>query len=325
MQPHNEFRFHPQVVQIGCYWGEGGLGHTDLYLLEGDSLAIIDTGVADSPTKYIAPALKPYGLTLADIDVILNTHGHHDHTGGNGSLVDASGAKVYVHEADADIAQDPDCQFDSCCVDRHVLVGHPERLDAARAAFKVNAGRPTKVDVKLTDGELLDLGKGIQLRVLHSPGHTRGSVCYYWEKEGLVFAGDSIPGVSGNIEIGPGGLPLIWFPAQMERTIERLLEMDFYALALGHHYRTLALPRDSIHFGANAKAYLQDCRKMTGMIAAALCQVVSMQPEAGFLEAARAATDLLCEQLPIAKNADGLAKTGSTEALHGYWQLMKEA
>jgi glyoxylase-like metal-dependent hydrolase (beta-lactamase superfamily II) len=325
MQPHNEFRFYPHVVQIGCYWGEGGLGHTDLYLLEGDSLAIIDTGVADSPVKYIAPALAAYGRTLADIDIILVTHGHHDHTGGNGAVVDASGAKVYAHEADADIAQDPDCQFDTCFINRHVLVGHPERLDAARATFKVNAGRPTKVDMKLTDGQLIDLGKGIRLRVLHTPGHTHGAVSYYWEETGIVFSGDSVPGMSGNIEIGPGGLPLIWYPADMKRAVDRLLAMDFYALATAHHYRTLTLPRDSIHFGSAAKAYLQDCRNMAGMIEAALCKAASARPQADFLEVARAATDLLCQKLPIAKNADGLAKTGSVEALYGYWQLMKEA
>jgi len=73
MQPHNEFRINAQAVQIGCYWGDGG--HTDLYLLEGATLAIIDTGVSDTPSKYIAPALEPYGRTLADIDIILNTHG----------------------------------------------------------------------------------------------------------------------------------------------------------------------------------------------------------------------------------------------------------
>jgi hypothetical protein len=44
VQPHNEFRFHPRVVQIGRCWGHGS--HTELYLLEGDTLAIIDAGVS---------------------------------------------------------------------------------------------------------------------------------------------------------------------------------------------------------------------------------------------------------------------------------------
>jgi hypothetical protein len=153
VQPHNEFRFHPQVVQIGCYWGEGG--HTELYLLQGDTLAIVDTGVHDSPTKYLAPALATYGLTLGDVDLILNTHGHHDHTGGNGELVTVSGAKIWIHEADAQAAEDPDAQFDTYFVNRHVLVGQADRLEAARAAFKVNAGKSAKVDRKLVDGDVV--------------------------------------------------------------------------------------------------------------------------------------------------------------------------
>jgi glyoxylase-like metal-dependent hydrolase (beta-lactamase superfamily II) len=317
MQPHNEFRFHPQVIQIGCYWGEGG--HTELYLLEGDTLAIIDTGVADTPFRYIVQALEPYGRKLSDIGMILNTHGHHDHTGGNAELVDASGAKVHVHEADVDIAEDPDCQFETCFANRQDLVGHVERKDAARAALKVTAGRPAKVDVKMKDGDLVDLGKGIQLRVMHTPGHTRGSVSFYWEKEGIVFAGDSVTGLGSR----PGGLPLIWFPADQERSINRLLDLDISALALGHHYRSLDIPRDSIHFGADAKGYLRDARKVMELIEMAFHRAAE-RPDAEFLEVARVATSLLAEQLPITKNDDGLAKTGSVEALYGYWQLRKQ-
>ena len=317
MQPHNQFRFHSQVVQIGCYWGGGG--HTDLYLLEGDALAIVDTGVYDTPSKYIAPALEPYGLKLSDIDIILSTHGHHDHTGGNGELVDASGAKVYVHEADARIAADPDYQFDFCFAQRHTLIGHPERLDAARAALKISAGRPTPVDVKLTDGQIVDLGKGIQLRVVSTPGHTMGSVCYYWEKEGMAFAGDSVPGFGSR----PGGFPLICYPAELERSIARLLEMDIRAFALGHHYRTLTLPRDSIHFAANVNAYLKESSMISKMLGAALNKAATERPGAEFFEVAQAATDLISKQVTVTKNQDGLAHTGSVEVLSGYWQLLK--
>jgi glyoxylase-like metal-dependent hydrolase (beta-lactamase superfamily II) len=316
MQPHNEFRFHPQVVQIGCYWGEGG--HTDLYLLEGDTLAIIDTGVVDSPSKYIGPALEPYGLTLADIDIILNTHGHHDHTGGNGEVAEASGAKVYIHEADAAIAEDIDCQFDTCFANRQILVGHPERLAAARAALKISAGQPTKVDTRLTDGELVDLGKGIRLRVVHTPGHSRGSACFFWEEQGLLFAGDAVPGLGSR----PGGLPLVYFPSDMERSIDRLLGLDIRALALGHHYRSLTLPRDSIHFGANVQGYLQESRTIMDIIAGAVRQAVSTHPHADFLEVAQTATGLLVPQFAIKKNEFGLPATGSVEAFYGNWQLL---
>ena len=317
MQPHNEFRIHPQVVQIGCYWGEGG--HTELYLLEGDTLAIVDTGVYDTPGRYIAPALEAYGRTLGDIDLILNTHGHHDHAGGNAELVAASGAKVWIHEADARVAEDPDYQFDTYFAIRQVLVGRPDRLDAARAKMKVSAGRSVKVDRQLVDGEVVDLGKGIQLRVIHTPGHTRGSVCFYWESEGLVMSGDSALGLSSR----PGGLPLIYFPADFERSLDRLLGLDIAVLGLGHHYRTLSVPRDSVHFGPNAKAYLRASREIAAIIGDSLRRAKAARPGAGFLEVARAATDLVAERIPITKDEDGLPLYGSVEAFYGYWQLLK--
>ena len=59
--PHTDFKFHPLITQIGCYWGGGG--HTELYLLEGDRLAIVDTGVADTPDGYVAPALAANGAS----------------------------------------------------------------------------------------------------------------------------------------------------------------------------------------------------------------------------------------------------------------------
>jgi glyoxylase-like metal-dependent hydrolase (beta-lactamase superfamily II) len=317
MQPHNEFRFHPQVVQIGCYWGEGG--HTELYLLEGDTLAIVDTGVSDTPTRYIGPALEACGLTLGDVDLILNTHGHHDHTGGNGGMVAAAGAQVWIHEADARFAEDPDYQFDTYFAIRHVLVGRADRLETARAAFKMNAGKPTTVGRKLVDGEVVDLGKGIRLHVVPTPGHTPGSVCYYWESERLALCGDSALGLSSR----PGGLPLIYYPADFKRTINRLLEMDIATLALGHHYRTLSVPRDSVHFGPNVKTYLRACGEIADAISESMRRSVAARPGAGFLEVARAATDLLAERLPITKGEDGLPLYGSVEAFYGNWQLLQ--
>src|SRR5919108_636177 len=71
---HTDFKFHRLVTQIGCYWGGGG--HTELYLLEGDRLGLIDTGVATTPAEYVEPALRAIGRSLADVEVVINTPGH---------------------------------------------------------------------------------------------------------------------------------------------------------------------------------------------------------------------------------------------------------
>ncbi len=316
MQPHNEFRFHPQVVQIGCYWGEGA--HTELYLLEGDTLAMVDTGVHETPPRYIAPALESCGHRLGDVDLILNTHGHYDHTGGNAEMVAASGAQLWLHEADARAAEEPDYQFETYFSGRHVLAGRSDRLEAARAAFKQNVGQPTQVSRRLTDDEVVDLGKGIRLRVFPTPGHTRGSVCYVWESEGLFLAGDAVMGLSP----GPGGLPLIYHPAEYRRSLQRLRQLDIAILGLGHHYRTLALPPDSVHFGPRVKTYLGACQEIADAIEQALCGAAAARPGASFLEVARKATDLVAERLPITKNTEGLPLFGNVESFYGHWQLL---
>lgn len=317
MQPHNEFRFHPHVVQIGCYWGEGA--HTELYLLEGETLAIVDTGVHETPTRYLAPALESCGHGLGDVELILNTHGHYDHTGGNAEMVAASAAPLWIHEADARAAEEPEYQFETYFTNRHVLAGRSDRLDAARGAFKVNVGQPTKVDRKLVDDEVVDLGRGIRLRVFPTPGHTPGSVCYVWESQGLVLAGDAVMGLSPH----PGGLPLIYSPADYKRSLQRLQELDIAILGLGHHYRTLAMPPDSVHFGQCVKTYLGACQEIADVIEDAMRRSASARPGAGFLEVAQHATDLVAARLPIVKSAEGLPLYGNVEAFYGCWQMLQ--
>jgi hypothetical protein len=98
--------------------------------------------------------------------------------------------------------------------------------------------------------------------------------------------------------------------------------MDIATLALGHHYRTLTVPRDSVHLGPNVKTYLRACREIADVISESLRRTAASRPDADFLEVARAATDLVAERLPITKGEDGLPLYGNVEAFYGYWQLM---
>ena len=74
------------------------------------------------------------------------------------------------------------------------------------------------MDRRLTDGDVIDLGGGCELEVVHLPGHSQGSVGFYWRREGILLAGDSLPGVGGNIH----GLPILDEPAAYERSLERV-------------------------------------------------------------------------------------------------------
>src|SRR5438045_3301755 len=140
---HTDFKFHRQITQVGCYWGNGG--HPELYLLEGDRLALVDTGVADTPVQYVEPALNAIGRSLKDVDVVINTHGHHDHAGGNRQVWDASACEIWVHEADVEITQRSDVQFELFFARNERLLGREDRLPAAHRGIAATAGQPAPV------------------------------------------------------------------------------------------------------------------------------------------------------------------------------------
>ncbi len=317
MVAHTEFKFHAKITQLGCYW-EGG-GHTELYLLEGEQLAIIDTGCLDTPALYIAPALRAMGRDLSDVALIINTHGHHDHAGGNAALVAASGAQVWLHEADVAIAEDLDRQFAEYFAQNATLVGREDQLAELRAHLTRTAD-PTKVDRTLKGGEQLDLGRGIVLTVIPTPGHTRGSVSLFWEREGILFTGDSLPGAGSR----DGGMPLIYQAQAYEETLDRLAEVDFATLCLGHHYRSLTLTRDSVKYGEVGKRYLAECKEIATLIADGMRAALVERPEASFLEAARAALPAIGRRIPLTLNPEtGLPVAGPTAVLYTNWQRLQ--
>ena len=139
-------------------------GTVFLYLLTGDRIALIDSGASDSPETVLEPALKEIGLSLADVNLILNTHAHLDHSGGNSEMKRRSKAQIQVHRLDLPLAESNDEQ-----VEYHVgplrRLGYPaEALQERTAHVLRNAGEAAGADVVLLGGELIDLGRGIRLR-----------------------------------------------------------------------------------------------------------------------------------------------------------------
>jgi glyoxylase-like metal-dependent hydrolase (beta-lactamase superfamily II) len=113
---------------------------------------------------------------------IINTHGHSDHTAGNETIKAASGAQLLIHELDAN---------------RLGKVVH-------RTFSRILGGKGSPVpDVFLKDNDLIQIGDGIKLRVIHTPGHTPGSICLY--SDGHIFTGDTLfVGAVGRTDL-PGG------------------------------------------------------------------------------------------------------------------------
>ena len=194
-------------------------------------------------------ALKAHGLVPADIGLVLNTHGHGDHIGGNAVLKAAGNAQVFIHRSDALFLEDHALSFD-----RFYAVGMEHDLEQQKAALLQQLGPETKVDRYLADGDRIDLGDGIVLRVIHIPGHTPGSCGYYWESEQILFAGDSVQGIST-----PGGsLPILCDCAAYEKSLERLQALPIRTLLLSHPYRGIHLPPSLLREGEAVGEYLAD-------------------------------------------------------------------
>ena len=142
----------------------GALG-VNCYILHKDGsseAAVIDPGGSE---EAVWQHIQEDGLNLK---AILNTHAHADHIGAIDFLREKTGAKLYIHEADA-----------------------PMLLDARKnlSAFMGVPIVTRPADVLLKGGEVLEIG-AMKFTVLHTPGHSPGGVCYLMEDR--VFSGDTL-------------------------------------------------------------------------------------------------------------------------------------
>jgi len=124
--------------------------------------AVIDPG---EEAHRILETIEGLGL---DIRYILATHGHFDHTGGCAALKRELGAEFLIHRDDLTFIEDG-------------------RNAARRWGFDIE--QPPAPDRFMADGERIEIGD-ISLEILHTPGHSPGSVCFF--REGMVFAGDTL-------------------------------------------------------------------------------------------------------------------------------------
>lgn len=161
----------------------GGLGPSAAYVIEtSEGLVLIDSG-GEGQLDLLKSQMAALNLDWEQIRAVLLTHAHADHSGGAESLRASTEAKVYAGRGDAGVLR----------------AGEPREAFFSNYYMPGEQTHRTSVDVELVGGETLAFGD-VRIRILATPGHTPGSICYLLEKGPIraLFMGDVLSRLVGD-------------------------------------------------------------------------------------------------------------------------------
>jgi glyoxylase-like metal-dependent hydrolase (beta-lactamase superfamily II) len=190
------------------------------YVLTGSALTVlVDTGLASTPEPVLVPALRALGR---EPDLVITSHADVDHCGGNAAIrARFPRARLACHRADRAWIESTAAML----AGNYLWYGHygfgPSPQD--RAFLEAELGGDTPVDDELVDGDVVDLGDGWTLEVLHLPGHTPGHLGLWDPRSRSAIVIDAV--LDRGIRDRAGTLlipPRIYDTAAYAATIDRL-------------------------------------------------------------------------------------------------------
>ena len=168
-----------------------------VYLIYGDGITVIDTGF-NGTEKLIAEYIRSTGRDPSGINLVVLTHAHPDHTGSAKALRDLTGCTIAAHPLDAAGIEHPD----------------PALLKSPAPGLQPIVSGGVPVGRRIEEDATIDLGQGLVLDVLSTPGHTPGSIFLFLGKEMALFTGDAVQ--------APGRSPIFSDPVALVRSLRRL-------------------------------------------------------------------------------------------------------
>ena len=191
-------------------------------LVENGEVMLVDAGLRGSSGKILR-GLERLGLHPEQMRKVVITHAHPDHSGGLGKLVAGRDVAVAVHRLEAGIvagrAQAPS------------PLQNPLWAKLAQPVVGRLMGGPVPVDDLLEDGDIIPFGTDV--RVVHLPGHTEGSIAVYLPRKGTVIVGDALQYKFAR-RLGPPAPGVTRRPHQAMRSVEKLLDLDFDTICFSH-------------------------------------------------------------------------------------------
>jgi glyoxylase-like metal-dependent hydrolase (beta-lactamase superfamily II) len=186
-----------------------------VFLIDEPQMTLIDAGLSGS-RRIVERYVRSIGRSMDDLGRIICTHAHPDHIGGVRELACDRGVEVLMHPAD----------LAGLNVTLRDAVANRNRSQLI-AYFTRHPGEATPVE----DGQLLPILGGLQ--VVHTPGHTPGSICLYLVRDKLLFTGDALQRIRGKVTYASA-----FFSEDLalaRASVARLAALDVETIAFAHY------------------------------------------------------------------------------------------
>ncbi|MBI4202817.1 MAG: MBL fold metallo-hydrolase [Chloroflexi bacterium] len=206
-----------------------------------EGVALVDTGGPGS-TGAITSGLKALGLSLAQVRWIVLTHYHPDHSGSLGRLAQKTGAQVAMHTKEWPLLS-PGGVTPSP-FNNHVLARLTEPV------VQQLYDPPAKVDRLLENGDELSLGGSEKLVVVHTPGHTPGSISLLAMPQRVLIVGDAL--MYRSRKLGPPAPGVTQDATLAMDSVHKMIALDIEMLCFSHfpHMRSGAKEALRRRFGS---------------------------------------------------------------------------
>jgi glyoxylase-like metal-dependent hydrolase (beta-lactamase superfamily II) len=194
---------------------------TNIYLIIEKKVTIVDAGFRGSAHR-IAGAIEDLGRSVSEVGLIVITHNHLDHIGGLPGLQKITSARVAIHKADLSFSRNG--------LPYPGYLKKLLKLPFISQFWPLVYATPDDVDIPLVGGEVLEPLGGLE--VIHTPGHTPGSISLFSPKKKLLIVGDTLNNRHQDLWLTPRSISSDI--SQARESVKRLAQLDFDILCCGH-------------------------------------------------------------------------------------------
>lgn len=191
-------------------------GISNSYLVCDDEMFLVDTGMPGKFKEIMSYINDNLKRKPDELKYIVITHNHIDHIGSLSKIKEKTGAKVVIHKADAEELATGKNQGGN------VIYGVLVKF--MKFFYRMKNVDP---DLLLEDGDMIE-----NYRVIHTPGHTPGSICLYNPENKVLFVGDNLRLSDGKLE-SPGSR-LLPEPDKYIESMKKLADLDVEVILTGH-------------------------------------------------------------------------------------------